>query len=265
MCYDCGARPGRRVSRARKGLFEQPRVIAKVGRTPLSAKLKSARLQAGLTQQQLADRVHCSRTAIADYERGRSEPDAERLAAIAKATNVPLSYFLDAPVLLDGEPVQVLTPAQLLDLQCSRPGPPRSGGWTMVRPEHWCDRLGAIIWVEVEPESALAEVYEPGSVLAVAHTNAIFGCRVIVAVNGQLAVGQLIERGRKWRVVTPSGEIISPAARNLIGSVVARIEPAAAMILSHRPRTRKRKRRIRPSTQRAPKTPQGDGVERATE
>ncbi|MBC7289109.1 MAG: helix-turn-helix transcriptional regulator [Armatimonadetes bacterium] len=226
-----------------------------VGRRPLATKIKTARLQAGLTQQQLAERIHCSRTVIADYERGRSEPDPERLAAIAAATNVPLTFFLSAPVLLDGEPVRVLLPRQVAEIPATRPGPPKAGSWGMIRPEHWSDRLGAVIWVEVTPESELSREYDPGAVLAITQGNLVPGCRVVVTDGDDLVVGDLVEPPPRWWLVAHGGRMLSDAGRHIIGSVIAVVEPAAAALLAETPRWARQPRgQRRPRAAQEPET-----------
>lgn len=58
-----------------------------------------ARMKAGLTQEELADRMKTSQSAIARLESGRSIPSARTLARFAKATGTRLriSFEADTP------------------------------------------------------------------------------------------------------------------------------------------------------------------------
>lgn len=58
-------------------------------------KLKSARANAGLSQQELADKLHVSRSAIAKWEAGNGMPDIENLKALAGMFGVTLDKLLD--------------------------------------------------------------------------------------------------------------------------------------------------------------------------
>jgi transcriptional regulator with XRE-family HTH domain len=62
-----------------------------------AARLKELREQAGLTQQQLADRVGMSRFGIAQFEQGRNKPSLESAVALAEALGVECTAFLEAP------------------------------------------------------------------------------------------------------------------------------------------------------------------------
>ena len=60
----------------------------------LGSRIRQARDRAGLTQEQLAERIGVSRTAIARYESGEIEPKLHNLAAIAVALNVSCDELL---------------------------------------------------------------------------------------------------------------------------------------------------------------------------
>lgn len=61
----------------------------------LAEKLKEARKKAGLSQEQLADKISVSRSAIAKWESGKGMPDIENLKALSKLLNVSLDYLLN--------------------------------------------------------------------------------------------------------------------------------------------------------------------------
>lgn len=60
----------------------------------LGERIKQARVDAGLTQQQLGDIVNVNKSTIAGYESGNREPDALKIIKIAKALNVTGDYLL---------------------------------------------------------------------------------------------------------------------------------------------------------------------------
>lgn len=61
-------------------------------------KIKSARNRAGLSQQELADRLHVSRSAVAKWEADKGLPDIENLKSIAKLFGMTMDELVN-----DGE------------------------------------------------------------------------------------------------------------------------------------------------------------------
>ncbi len=62
----------------------------------LGEKLREARKNAGLTQEQLADKLMVSRAAVAKWEGDKGIPDIENLKAISKFLDVSIDYLVDA-------------------------------------------------------------------------------------------------------------------------------------------------------------------------
>ena len=58
-------------------------------------KLKEARQKAGLSQEQLSEKLHVSRSAVAKWETGKGMPDIENLKAAAQLLSVSIDYLLD--------------------------------------------------------------------------------------------------------------------------------------------------------------------------
>lgn len=67
----------------------------------LGEKLKAARLQAGFTQTQLAEKLSVSRQAITKWETGSGMPDIENLRAISTLLGVSIDYLLDNDASMD--------------------------------------------------------------------------------------------------------------------------------------------------------------------
>lgn len=61
----------------------------------LGEKLKSARKIAGLTQEQLAEKLLVSRQAITKWEADRGMPDIENLKSLSQLLGVSIDYLLD--------------------------------------------------------------------------------------------------------------------------------------------------------------------------
>ncbi|MBR3311172.1 MAG: helix-turn-helix transcriptional regulator [Solobacterium sp.] len=58
-------------------------------------KLKEARKEAGLTQEQLAEKLSVSRSAVAKWEADSGMPDVSNLKAMSQLLSVSLDYLLD--------------------------------------------------------------------------------------------------------------------------------------------------------------------------
>lgn len=63
-------------------------------------KLQKLRKQKGLTQEELADKIYVSRTAISKWESGRGFPNLESLKAISKCFSVTIDDLLSTDELL---------------------------------------------------------------------------------------------------------------------------------------------------------------------
>ena len=58
-------------------------------------RVRTLRLQRGLTQRQLADLADLYHTTISELERGVTRPDIDTLKRIAAALHVPIGELLD--------------------------------------------------------------------------------------------------------------------------------------------------------------------------
>ena len=67
----------------------------------LAEKLKDARKNAALSQEQLAEKLCVSRAAVAKWESGKGLPDIENLKAISKLLNVSIDYLVDDGIEMD--------------------------------------------------------------------------------------------------------------------------------------------------------------------
>ncbi len=71
------------------GLIDQPQ-------GGLATRIKTARKEARLSQQDLASGIGLSDKSISAYEQGRSTPPFSKLKQIAQVTDHPISYFTNA-------------------------------------------------------------------------------------------------------------------------------------------------------------------------
>lgn len=62
----------------------------------IGKQLKSVRLKAGMTQVQLSKASGVSQASIALYENDQQTPVADKLAALARALNVPMEALVDS-------------------------------------------------------------------------------------------------------------------------------------------------------------------------
>jgi len=71
-----------------------------VDRMELKEKLQALRKQKGLTQEELAEKIYVSRTAVSKWESGRGIPNIESLKALSKFFSVSLDDLLSGEELL---------------------------------------------------------------------------------------------------------------------------------------------------------------------
>lgn len=87
-------------------------------------KLKSSRKSAGLTQEQLAEKLLVSRQAITKWESDRGMPDIENLKRLSALVGVSLDYLLD-----DGVTVDISVTREGIDLDLYDYNRKISGRW----------------------------------------------------------------------------------------------------------------------------------------
>jgi transcriptional regulator with XRE-family HTH domain len=71
-------------------------MTTKKPKTFFGDKLKTLRLQKGLTQTELGDRVGLSRRMIVHYEKHATRPPADKVMALASALGLPVSELVKA-------------------------------------------------------------------------------------------------------------------------------------------------------------------------
>lgn len=77
--------------------------------------IKKLRIQQGLSQDELAERVHVVRQTISKWERGTSVPDADSLVALARALGVSAAELLGESAMVEKKPDDLAWETSLLD------------------------------------------------------------------------------------------------------------------------------------------------------
>lgn len=77
--------------------------------------IKKLRIQQGLSQDELAERVHVVRQTISKWERGTSAPDADSLMALARALGVSAAELLGESAMVEKKPDDLAWETSLLD------------------------------------------------------------------------------------------------------------------------------------------------------
>ena len=77
----------------------------------LGEKIKKARIENGLTQEQLADKMMVSRQAITKWESDRGIPDVSNLKVLAQLLNASIDYLLD-----DGSTIDINVIREPIDI-----------------------------------------------------------------------------------------------------------------------------------------------------
>lgn len=76
--------------------------------------IKKIRKEKNLTQDQLAERLHCTRQTISNYENGKSEPDIDLLIEIASILAVEVTDLIYGPKKKENRKKQKMTAVMIL-------------------------------------------------------------------------------------------------------------------------------------------------------
>lgn len=77
----------------------------------IGERIKAARKQAGLTQQELADKLKVSYVGVSQWESGRRNPKQQTLSHIAEVLDIPLSSLIGAHAMSEDEIFDAITRA----------------------------------------------------------------------------------------------------------------------------------------------------------
>lgn len=77
--------------------------------------IKKLRTEQGLSQDELAERIHVVRQTVSKWERGTSVPDADSLVALARALGVSAAELLGESAMAEKKPDDLAWETSLLD------------------------------------------------------------------------------------------------------------------------------------------------------
>lgn len=153
----------------------------------LGEKIKSARLHAGLTQQDLADRLLVSRQAITKWETDAGIPDVANLKALAALFDVSVDYLLAGD-----EPVSGSVIRQPINLDDYTKQPPQRDRYDAAVRAHYPQAVMIQpLWRKRKMtlwENAIDFVVQPGVIQAADSVARIAGQYVVDLGNRQLLV-----------------------------------------------------------------------------
>lgn len=106
----------------------------------LGTRIASLRQSRGMSQAELAKKLHISASAVGMYEQGRREPSVDTLIALAKTFGVSLDY------LLSGQPDSIQDVAALHQMvEQAYKQPSLSSERTLSKEEMVCHLLWALL------------------------------------------------------------------------------------------------------------------------
>lgn len=114
--------------------------------------IKKLRIEQGLSQDELAERVHVVRQTVSKWERGTSVPDADSLMALAQALGVSAAELLGESAMVEKEPRDLAWEASLLDERVTSESQRldrlvRSLKWALVGAAAMALVLGPFVWL----------------------------------------------------------------------------------------------------------------------
>ena len=114
--------------------------------------IKKLRIEQGLSQDELAERVHVVRQTVSKWERGTSVPDADSLMALARALGVSAAELLGESAIAKKEPNDLAWETSLLDERVTSESQRldrlvRSLKWALVGAAAMALILGLFCWL----------------------------------------------------------------------------------------------------------------------
>lgn len=114
--------------------------------------IKKLRTEQGLSQDELAERVHVVRQTVSKWERGTSVPDADSLVALARALGVSAAELLGESAMVEKKPDDLAWETSLLDERIASESQRldrlvRALKWALVGAAVMVLVLGLFIWL----------------------------------------------------------------------------------------------------------------------
>ncbi len=85
----------------------------------LNEKLKKVRLDAGLSQMEVAEHLNIKQMTVSKYETGKLLPPLDKIKQLAELYNVPTAYLVSESSEMDSvkQWISTLSPSELTELQ----------------------------------------------------------------------------------------------------------------------------------------------------
>ena len=191
--------------------------------------IKKLRIQQGLSQDELAERVHVVRQTISKWERGTSVPDADSLMALARALGVSAAELLGESAMAEKEPRDLAWETSLLDERVTSESQRldrlvRSLKWALIGAAAMALAFGLFVWL---PNQQFSYVIWWDSVADDPDYN-----KIVYRLNGEeKSLRLLLERGGHGRVIGCAGE---PGMAEAMDAAELLNEPGSLDTLSER-------------------------------
>ena len=165
----------------------------------LGEKLKEARKQAGLSQEQLSEKLNISRSAVAKWETDKGIPDVDNLKALSQLLDVSIDYLLN-----DGEDLDKAVIKEPIDLSQYGKGNRKAKKDKIVREKYPDAKINPLL-----AETKLTKGEKVVDNLLGFLTDAGFGIpRVLNVIKSVDQQYYLVERGEKQFLVLVTDEFI---------------------------------------------------------
>lgn len=165
----------------------------------LGEKLKEARKQAGLSQEQLSEKLNISRSAVAKWETDKGIPDVDNLKALSQLLDVSIDYLLN-----DGEDLDKAVIKEPIDLSQYGKGNRKAKKDKIVREKYPDAKINPLL-----AETKLTKGEKVVDNLLGFLTDAGFGIpRVLNDIKSVDQQYYLVERGEKQFLVLVTDEFI---------------------------------------------------------
>lgn len=114
--------------------------------------IKKLRTEQGLSQDELAERVHVVRQTVSKWERGTSVPDADSLVALARALGVSAAELLGESAMVEKKPDDLAWETSLLDEHITSESQRldrlvRSLKWALIGTAAMALAFGLFVWL----------------------------------------------------------------------------------------------------------------------
>ena len=114
--------------------------------------IKKLRTEQGLSQDELAERIHVVRQTVSKWERGTSVPDADSLMALARALGVSAAELLGESAMAEKEPRDLAWETSLLDERVTSESQRldrlvRSLKWALIGAAAMALAFGLFVWL----------------------------------------------------------------------------------------------------------------------